>query len=138
MLDCEYTTRRHMSKKFAKFEIPAAAHEITDLEAARLAREKLSRLELFMEEVEDDLNKIYDKIEILSRKFSMNVYDPKSKSTGFLTYSLERYLAPLKLGGDKIFKLLNDDLARWVFNLETTIELSETSSVKELRSLLCE
>ena len=65
------------------------------------------------------------------------MYDPKSRITGFLTYSLERYLEPLKLGGDKIFKLLNDDLARWTFNLETTItEISEITSHRELNSIL--
>ena len=67
------------------------------------------------------------------------MYDPKVSRTGFLTYNLQKYLEPLKLGGDKIFKLLNDDLARWVFNLETTItELSETTSIRELNTVLNE
>ena len=127
----------HKFKKFAKFDIPTGAHEIPDLTTAEGAREKLSRLQSFMEDVDIDLTEIQDRIEILSRKFQANMYDPKSSRTGFLTYNLERYLEPLKLGGDKIFKLLNDDLARWVFNLETTItEMSETTSARELRSVL--
>ena len=65
------------------------------------------------------------------------MYDAKISRTGFLTYNLQRYLEPLKLGGDKIFKLLNDDLARWVFHLETAIsELSETTSINELNTIL--
>ena len=55
------------------------------------------------------------------------MYDAKKSRKGFLTYNLERYLEPLKLGKDKIFKLLNDDLARWVFNLETVIDSSENT-----------
>ena len=56
-------------KKFAKFDIPAGAHEIPDLTTAEGAREKLSRLQSFMEDVDIDLTEIQDRIEMLSRKF---------------------------------------------------------------------
>lgn len=99
---------------------------------AEEAREKLNRLEQFIADVETDFDDICNRINNLSRKFSENKYDAKKSREGFLTYNLERYLKPLKLGKNKVFKLLNEDLARWVFNLETVIDSSEMSSPKEL------
>ena len=64
------------------------------------------------------------------------MYDRKESKKGFLTYQLDRYLEPLKLGKDKIFKLLNDDLARWVFNLETASIPSETSTSHDMKTIL--
>ena len=62
------------------------------------------------------------------------MYDRKKSKMGFLTYQLDRYLEPLKLGKDKIFKLLNDDLARWVSNLEKVP--SETSTSHDMKTIL--
>ena len=62
----------HKVKKFAKFDyidIPAAAVDMPDLTTAEGAREKLNRLQSFMKDVDNDLTEIYDRIEILSRKF---------------------------------------------------------------------
>ena len=54
-----------------------------------------------------------------------------------MTHSIDQYVKSLRLKGEKVIKLLNDDLAKWVFNLEVQIEeINDTSSVGGMHSVL--
>ena len=125
------------NKKIENFEIPVIGREMPNLAHAEIAREKLDRLQAFIEEVDVDICDIYGKIEKLRTKFEEGIYDPRNGKNGFLTHSIDQYVKSLKLKGERVIKLLNDDLAKWVFNLEVKIEdINDTSSVGGMHSIL--
>ena len=54
-----------------------------------------------------------------------------------MTHPVDRYIKSLRLKGEKVIKLLNDDLAKWIFNLETKIEeVSDRTSILDMHSIL--
>ena len=50
-------------KRIENFEIPVIGREMPNLDEARVAREKLEKLQAFIEEVDIDICDIYGKIE---------------------------------------------------------------------------
>ena len=123
-------------KRIENFEIPVIAVDKPNLEQAEVAREKLEQLQAFIEEVDVDICDIYAKIEQLKMKFEDGIYDPKNGKHGFLTHTIDEYAKSLKMKGEKVIKLLNDDLAKWIFNLETKIEeISDTTSMRDMHTI---